>query len=341
MFLDENFLLNTQTAKQLYHGTAAACPIIDYHCHIDPREIWEDRRYDNITQVWLEGDHYKWRLMRAAGIAERYITGDASDYEKFLEWAAVLGKAIGNPLYHWSHLELRRYFGYEGILSKDTAQAVWNLCNEKLREEGFSVRGLIRRSNVETICTTDDPADSLEWHEKLAADDTFRTAVLPAWRPDRAMHPETDDWTEYLKKLENASGVRINSFETLKEALKKRMSFFHTHGCRLSDHGLSRLEYVPADENEAELIFRKRLAGEKLSPTEANQFRSVLLLFLAGEYRRMGWVMQLHYGCLRNNNGPMFRRIGPNTGFDSVDNSVSSADTAAFLDTLAEADSLP
>ena len=176
MFLDENFLLNTQTAKQLYHGAAAACPIIDYHCHIDPREIWEDRRYDNITQVWLEGDHYKWRLMRAAGIAERYITGDASDYEKFLEWATVLGKAIGNPLYHWSHLELRRYFGYEGILSKDTAQAVWNLCNEKLREEGFSVRGLIRRSNVETICTTDDPADSLEWHEKLAADDTFRTA---------------------------------------------------------------------------------------------------------------------------------------------------------------------
>ena len=341
MFLDENFLLNTQTAKQLYHGTAAACPIIDYHCHIDPREIWEDRRYDNITQVWLEGDHYKWRLMRAAGIAERYITGDASDYEKFLEWATVLGKAIGNPLYHWSHLELRRYFGYEGILSKDTAQEVWNLCNEKLREEGFSVRGLILRSNVETICTTDDPADSLEWHEKLAADDTFRTAVLPAWRPDRAMHPEADDWTEYLKKLENASGVRIDSFETLKEALKKRMLFFHAHGCRLSDHGLSRLEYVPVNENEAELIFRKRLAGEKLSPTETNQFRSVLLLFLAGEYRRMGWVMQLHYGCLRNNNGPMFRRIGPNTGFDSVDNSVSSADTAAFLDTLAEADSLP
>ena len=341
MFLDENFLLNTQTAKQLYHGTAAACPIIDYHCHIDPREIWEDRRYDNITQVWLGGDHYKWRLMRAAGIAEQYITGDASDYEKFLAWATILGKAIGNPLYHWSHLELRRYFGYEGILSKDTAQEVWNLCNEKLREEGFSVRGLIRRSNVETICTTDDPADSLEWHEKLAADDTFQTAVLPAWRPDRAMHPETDDWTEYLKKLENASGVRIDSFETLKEALKKRMLFFHAHGCRLSDHGLSRLEYVPVNENEAELIFRKRLTREKLSPTEANQFRSVLLLFLAGEYRRMGWVMQLHYGCLRNNNGPMFRRIGPNTGFDSVDNSVSSADTAAFLDTLAEANSLP
>ena len=341
MFLDEDFLLNTQTAMNLYHGTAAVCPIIDYHCHIDPREIWENRRYDNITQIWLGGDHYKWRLMRAAGTAERSITGDASDHEKFLAWAAVLGRAIGNPLYHWSHLELRRYFGYEGILCEDTAQEVWELCNEKLREDDYSVRSLIRRSNVETICTTDDPADSLQWHEKLAADDTFQTAVLPAWRPDRAMNLESDDWREYLKLLESAACVRIDSFEALKEALKRRMVYFHAHGCRLSDHGLNRLEYTPGNENDAEFIFQKCLAGGRLSYTEANQFRSILLAYLAGEYRRLGWVMQIHYGCLRNINGPMFRRLGPNTGFDCVDNGSSSADLADFLGALAEKGSLP
>ena len=189
MFLDKDFLLNTDTAKVLFHEAAESCPIIDYHCHINPREIWEDRRYDNITQVWLGGDHYKWRLMRSAGVPEKYITGtETSDHDKFIQWAEVLGKGIGNPLYHWSHLELRRFFGYEGILNKNTAEEVWELANAKLRSEGYSVRGLIAMSNVETICTTDDPVDSLEWHEKLAADPTFKTAVLPAWRPDKAMN---------------------------------------------------------------------------------------------------------------------------------------------------------
>ena len=340
-FMDKDFLLSNEVAKQLYADYAENTPILDYHCHIDPREIWENRRYDNITQIWLGGDHYKWRLMRAAGTAERSITGDASDHEKFLAWAAVLGRAIGNPLYHWSHLELRRYFGYEGILCEDTAQEVWELCNEKLREDDYSVRSLIRRSNVETICTTDDPADSLQWHEKLAADDTFQTAVLPAWRPDRAMNLESDDWREYLKLLESAACVRIDSFEALKEALKRRMVYFHAHGCRLSDHGLNRLEYTPGNENDAEFIFQKCLAGGRLSYTEANQFRSILLAYLAGEYRRLGWVMQIHYGCLRNINGPMFRWLGPNTGFDCVDNGSSSADLADFLGALAEKGSLP
>lgn len=341
MFLDDNFLLNTQTARQLYHEAAAVRPIIDYHCHIDPKEIWEDRRYDNITQVWLGGDHYKWRLMRSAGVEEKFITGDAGDHEKFIAWAGVLGKAIGNPLYHWSHLELRRFFGYEGVLNRDTAETVWNLCNEKLRSEGYSVRGLIERSHVETICTTDDPADDLQWHEKLAADETFGTAVLPAWRPDKAMGVEQEGYLDYLKRLEDASGVRIDSFASLKQALKIRMEYFHAHNCRLSDHGLPCIMYAPADENEIERIFAQRLAGRMPSPQEEEQFRHAFLLFMAGEYKRYGWVMQLHYGVRRNNNGPMYRALGPDTGFDCVNNNVSSADTAAFLGALADGGILP
>ena len=341
MFLDNDFLLNTDAARALYHGAAERCPIIDYHCHIDPREIWEDRRYDNITQVWLGGDHYKWRLMRSAGVPEKYITGDASDHDKFVRWAGVLGRAIGNPLYHWSHLELRRYFGYEGILNGDTAEAVWDLANAKLRGEGYSVRGLIARSNVETICTTDDPADTLEWHEKLAADASFRTAVLPAWRPDKAMNLEKPDYLDYLARLEAASGVRIDSFAALKDALKARMAWFAAHRCTLSDHGLNHLMYAPAGEDEVEAIFKARLGGATPSAADEDRFKFAFLRFVAGEYRRMGWVMQLHYGCRRDNNGPMFRKLGPDTGFDCVDNASPSAQTAAFLGSLEDDGILP
>ena len=341
MFLDKDFLLNTEAARTLYHEAAEKCPIIDYHCHISPREIWEDLRYDNITQVWLGGDHYKWRLMRSAGVPEKYVTGDADAHEKFLRWAEVLGKAVGNPLYHWSHLELRRFFGYEGILNRDTAEEVWNLCNAKLRSAGYSVRGLIAMSNVETICTTDDPVDSLEWHEKLAADPTFRTAVLPAWRPDKAMNLEKATYLDYLRQLEAVSGVKIDSFAALKQALKARMAFFHEHNCRLSDHGLNYVMYAPAPEAEIERIFAARLAGAMPSRREEDAFKTAAMAFLAGEYARLGWVMQLHYGCRRDNNGPMFRRLGPDTGYDCVDNGASSADTAAFLGMLEEAGTLP
>ena len=341
MFLDKDFLLNTETAKKLYHEAAADCPIIDYHCHINPREIYEDRRYDSIFQVWLGGDHYKWRLMRSAGVPEKYITGDADDHEKFLRWAEVLGKAIGNPLYHWSHLELRRYFGYEGILNKDTAEEVWQLCNEKLHSEGYSVRGLIDRSNVELICTTDDPVDNLEWHEKLAADPTFKTTVLPAWRPDKAVNIEKPTWKGYIDKLAEVSGVKIDSFAALKEALKARMAFFHDHDCRLSDHGLNYVMYTSADETEIERIFACALAGQAPTQAEEDAYKTALMAFLAGEYRRLGWVMQLHYGCRRDNNGPMFRRLGPDTGYDCVDNGAASTRTAAFLGMLEETGSLP
>ena len=341
MFLDKDFLLNTQTARTLYHETAERCPIIDYHCHINPREIWEDRRYDNITQVWLGGDHYKWRLMRSAGVEEKYITGDASDHDKFVKWAEVLGKAIGNPLYHWSHLELRRYFDYEGELNADTAEEVWRLTGEKLRQPGYSVRGLIERSGVETICTTDDPVDSLEWHEKLAADKTFRTAVLPAWRPDKAMNLEKATYLDYLKQLEDASGVKIDSFAALKEALKKRMDYFAAHNCVLSDHALNYVMYAPAAEDEIEAIFRARLGGATPSDADVDKFKFAFMTFVAGEYRRMNWVMQLHYGCRRDNNPVMFRKMGPDTGFDCVDNTAPSTQTAAFLGHLEDLGCLP
>ena len=342
MFLDKDFLLNTKTARKLYHDVSESCPIIDYHCHINPREIWEDRRYDNITQVWLGGDHYKWRLMRSAGVPEKYITGsETSDRDKFFKWAEVLGKAIGNPLYHWSHLELRRFFGYEGILNKDTAEEVWALTEAKLHEPGYSVRGLIDRSNVETICTTDDPVDSLEWHEKLAADASFKTAVLPAWRPDKAMNLEKDTYLDYIAQLSDVSGVVIDSFAALREALKVRMTYFTEHNCVLSDHALNYVMYAPASDDEVEAIFKARLNGTIPSPEDENRFKFAFMTFVAGEYKRMGWVMQLHYGCRRDNNGPMFRKMGPDTGFDCVDNTAPSTQTAAFLGHLEELGCLP
>ena len=340
-FMDKDFLLNTPTARALYHDVAAKCPIIDYHCHISPKEIWEDLRYENITQVWLGGDHYKWRLMRCAGVAEKYITGDASDYEKFCKWAEVLGKAIGNPLYHWSHLELRNFFGYQGALNARTADEVWNVCNEKLRSAGYSVRGLISMSHVETICTTDDPIDSLEWHQKLAGDKTFKTAVLPAWRPDKAMNLEKPEYLDYLAKLEAAAGVKIGSFAELKQALAIRMDYFAKNNCCLSDHALNYVMYAPAADAEVEAVFHKRLAGGEISAQEQAVFKTAFMLFVAKKYREMNWTMQLHYGCRRDNNPPKYRMLGPDTGYDAIDNHTPSDQTAAFLGALESENSLP
>ena len=340
-FLDKDFLLNTETARVLYHEAAEDCPIIDYHCHISPKEIWENIHYDTITQVWLGGDHYKWRLMRCAGVDEKYITGDASDHDKFMAWAKVLGKAIGNPLYHWSHLELRRFFGYEGILNESTAEEVYKLCNEQLHRPDFGVRDLVTRSNVETICTTDDPVDSLEYHEKLAEDRSFATTVLPAWRPDKAMNIEKAAWIDYIAKLAEVSGVAVRTFADLKEALSVRMDFFADHRCSLSDHALDYVMYAPASEQEIEKIFADRLAG--IIPDDAAQakFKTAFMQFAAAEYTRRGWVMQLHYGCRRDNNPPMFDRLGPDTGFDCVNNTAPSTQTAAFLGALKSAGILP
>lgn len=340
-FLDENFLLNTEAARKLYHEAAEGMPIIDYHCHLSPREIYEDIRYENITQVWLGGDHYKWRLMRSAGVPEKYITGDASDREKFEKYADVLGKAVGNPLYHWSHLELRRYFGYDGILNRNTAGEVWELANAKLRSEGYSARGLIRMSNVETVCTTDDPADTLEWHEKLAADSSFPVAVLPAWRPDAAMYIEKPAYPAYLARLEAAAGMKIDSFASLVEALRGRLDFFAAHGCRLSDHGMGYVMYAPAAEEEIETIFRNRLAGSLPGAEEEAKFKYAFMSAMAAEYRKRDWAMQLHYGVRRDNNPVMFRAVGPDTGFDCAIDYTPAAQTAAFLGALEDAGNLP
>ena len=339
-FLDDDFLLTTPTARRLYQ-VARSMPILDYHCHLDPKEIAQDRRFENITQVWLGGDHYKWRLMRANGVDEAYITGDAPDREKFQKWAETLELAIGNPLYHWSHLELRRYFGYEGVLNGDTAQEVWELCNQKLQEPAMSARNLIANSGVTLVCTTDDPADSLEWHQQLAQDSSFPVKVLPAWRPDAAMGLERPEYLDYLQRLGQAAGVEIRTYADLKEALLSRMAFFDKMGCRASDHALTVAVCQPVSEEELERVFQKRLEGEPLTQEELAAFQTGFLRFVAGEYKRLGWVMQLHYGCRRNNNTRMFYKLGRDTGYDAVLQGTPSLEVAAFLDLLASQDALP
>ena len=339
-FMDADFLLSTDTAKRLYHDVAAKCPIIDYPCHLSPREIAEDKRFSSITELWLGGDHYKWRLMRSFGVAERFITGDASDREKFRKWAETLSLAIGNPLYHWSHLELKNYFGYDGVLNGETADAVFDLCNEKLRDPAFSARNLILRSDVAALCTTDDPADSLEWHKKIA-DSGFAVKVLPSFRPDRALGIEKADWLSYLDRLSESAGVFVHTFSELCEALRLRADVFDVHGCRVSDHGLAAVPYAPASSETVEAIFRKRRDGEAISAQEIAQFKTALLLFLGRTYAKRGWVMQLHFGVIRDNAKRVYRTLGPDAGVDSIGDTVSISDLAAFLNALDETDELP
>lgn len=340
-FMDDDFLLSTETAKKLYHEYAEVMPVLDYHCHISPQEIYEDRKFENITQAWLEADHYKWRQMRSNGVEEKYITGDASDREKFQKWAETLEMAIGNPLYHWSHLELKKYFGYMGYLNSGTAEEVWNLCNEKLAQDDMTARNLIRQSDVTLICTTDDPADSLEWHQKIASDKSFDVQVLPAWRPDKAMNLEKPDYTDYLKKLSEVSGVEINSFKALTDALKKRLDFFEENGCRISDHSLEYVMYAPASDEEIETIFAKRLAGEAVSRQEELKFKTAFMTVMGKEYHKKNWVMQIHYGVKRDNNRRVFESLGPDAGIDCINNYAPSAEMADYLNALAKTDELP
>lgn len=341
-FMDQDFLLETETAKKLYHDYAEVTPIIDYHCHINPKEIAEDRKFENITQVWLGGDHYKWRFMRSCGVEEAYITGAASDYEKFCKWAECIGKAIGNPLFHWSHLELQRYFGYHGYLNKNTAEEVWNLCNAKLQEDSMSARNIIRQSNVRFIGTTDDPIDSLEWHQKIAADESFDVVVAPSWRPDKAMNIEKADFAEYMEKLASAAGMeKITSFEELKIALADRMAFFNDNGCKASDHGLEYVMYAPATNDEIEEIFAKRMAGEILSKEETAKYKTAFMLYMGKKCTELDWGMQLHYGCKRDNNQKMFEKLGPDTGYDCINNYAPSEQVADFLNALVREDALP
>ncbi len=340
-FMDKDFLLSTDMAKTLYHEYAEKMPILDYHCHINPQEIYEDRKFDNITQVWLGGDHYKWRQMRTNGVDEKYVTGDSSDREKFQAWAETMPKLIGNPLYHWSHLELRRYFGYEGYLNGDTAEEVWNLCNAKLQEDSMTVRNLIRQSGVTLICTTDDPVDTLEWHQKIAADDSFDVQVLPAWRPDKAMNVEKPTFVSYIAQLSQVSGIAITDLASLKEALKNRMAYFAANGCSVSDHALEYVMYAPASDEEVDAILKKGLKGEAISKEEELKYKTAFMLFVAREYNRLNWVMQIHYGCKRDNNAYMFEKLGPDTGYDCINNYAPSAQMADFLNALSATNDIP
>ena len=340
-FMDKDFLLTTETSKTLYHDFAAKMPIIDYHCHVSPKEIFEDKHFENISQVWLSGDHYKWRLMRSNGIDEHYITGNASDFEKFEKFAESLPKAIGNPLYHWCHLELKKYFGYEGILSGETAKEVWDLTEKKLSENNMGVRGLIEQSGVAFIGTTDDPVDSLEWHEKIAADDSFKTVVAPSFRPDKALNIDKAGWKEYIETLSAVSETEITDFDSLKKALMKRIEHFDAHGCKASDHGLDHMVFEPASESEVNSIIKKGFAGESVSAKEAAMLKTALLIFCAEEYTKHGWVMQIHYNCIRNPNTAMFKKLGPDTGFDCIGPQNGSDALAYFLDELNSRNALP
>lgn len=338
-FLSENFLLNTETARRLYSKYAVDMPIIDYHCHVSPKEIYEDKKFENITQLWLSGDHYKWRLMRSNGVDEYYITGDAPDKEKFLQFSRMLPKAIGNPMYHWCHLELKNYFGFEGTLSEKTAEEVWELCNEKLKN--MSVRSIIKQSNVAFIGTTDDPVDSLGYHKLIAEDDSFDTVVAPSFRPDKALNIDKAGWREYIAKLSEVTGIEICSLETLKRALSDRIEYFDAHGCRASDHGLDFMIYAEASAEELDALIGRGVIGEKISTAEAEALKTELLLHCAREYARLGWVMQLHYNCMRNPNTKMFEQLGADVGFDTIGANNGSHKLARVLDRLFYEGALP
>jgi glucuronate isomerase len=340
-FMDENFQLHNATAQKLFHHYAKHLPIIDYHCHLSPKEIAENRSYDNITQLWLEGDHYKWRLMRAAGIDEAYITGDASDKEKFLAFARMMPLAIGNPLYHWSHMELRTYFQIDELLNERNAPIIWEKANAKLSSGDLRVRDLIVKSNVEVICTTDDPTDSLEYHQQIAANASFPVRVLPSFRPDRALKLNKDDFIHWLHKLAASTQREIRDYADLQAALVQRLDFFQQVGCRVSDHGLDVVPYQEATEEVVAKILAKRLGGERVTTEEEHAYQTNLLLFLGKQYASRNWVMQYHMNALRNNHTKGFLTYGPDRGYDSINDANIALPLSRLLDQLERHDALP
>lgn len=340
-FMDEDFLLTTDTAKEIFNYGAKDTPIFDWHCHLSPKEIYENKAPRDIAELWLGGDHYKWRAMRGYGVDEKYITGYSAPYEKFLKYAETLSYCIGNPLYHWTHLELQRYFDIREPLSHKSAPAIWEKCNEKIRNGGFTPRELIEKSNVACVCTTDDAADSLEYHALLKEDKSFKCKVLPAFRPDKAFLIDSPVFISWVKAMENAAQMKITSFKDLKNALGKRIDFFESMGCRASDHALMYCPYSEATDEELEKIFKKALAGEKFTTDELDKYRTAILQFLGREYAKKGWVMELHLGAMRNNNTKMFERLGADTGFDSVADCQIAEKLSRFMDSLEKDGLLP
>lgn len=341
--ITEDFLLETQAAKVLYHEYAEKMPIIDYHCHLSPKEVAEDIRWENIAQPWLGGDHYKWRAMRSNGIEERFITGDASDLEKFQKFAETMPYLLRNPMYHWSHLELARYFGIDDVLlSGSTAQQIWDRSLDVLSTPDFSARGLMKKSKVEIVCTTDDPTDSLEYHAAVSADSKFGSKMLPAWRPDKGFAiADAKVWNAWVDKLEKAADIAISDFESFMTALRKRHNFFASHGCKLSDYGLTTIFAEPCTEAEAKAIFAKGRVGAEVSPQDVLKFKSHMLFRCGMMDAESGWTWQLHYNALRNNNTKMFRALGPDTGFDSMGDWPVAESLSRLLDNLELENRLP
>lgn len=339
-FLDDDFILETSVAKELYHNKAVHMPIIDYHCHLDPKVIAENKNFRNLTHLWLDGDHYKWRSMRTNGVDEKYCTGDASDWEKFQKWAATVPYTLRNPLYHWTHMELKSFFGYEGILNADTAKEVWDLANDKLKTEAYKPQGLMKMMQVELVCTTDDPIDSLEYHKQIA-ESNCTTRVLPTWRPDKAMAvEEVNIYNEYIDRLEKVSNSRINTLEDLMAALNQRHDFFDAMGCKISDHGIEEFYAEDYQESEIKTLFYKLRSGIELSNKEIRKFKSAMLYEFGLMDHKKGWTQQYHYGAIRNNNSRLLEKLGPDTGFDSIHDISVAGSMSKFLDRLDRSDQL-
>jgi len=338
-FITEDFLLYNDTARELYHETAKDLPIIDYHNHLDPYAILEDRKYKNLTEIWL-GDHYKWRLMRANGIGEEYITGERSDYDKFLAWAKTVPATLGSPLYHWSHMELLRHFNIDVLLNEETAPFVWEEVNRKLESGEITPRKILEKFKVEFVGTTDDPADPLDAHQKLR-EEGYGVFVAPSFRPDRALGIEKADFTAWVERLSKVTNSNIDTYDKFLEALERRVDFFDSLGCRSSDHSLTVLFFAEADLKEVSEIFKKRMDGERLTGKEVDQFKTYTLTRLAAMYHKKDWAMQLHIGATRNNNTRMFRLLGPDSGYDSIANPLCADKLARLLDGMEVSGQLP
>lgn len=339
--MKETFLLKTKTAQRLYDTYAKDMPIVDYHCHLDPKDIAEDRHFENITQIWLYGDHYKWRFMRSMGVEEKYITGNATDFERFKAWAEVIAYAAGNPLYHWTQLELKRYFGIDEYLTGESAERIWKKTCEVIKSGEFTARRLIKRSNVELIGTTDDPSDSLEYHKIIKAIPDFDVKVIPTFRPDKAVNIELDGFAEYIGRIAESAKRSITSYSELKAALLERMEFFCEMGCRAADHGMETIPYITASDTELDAVFKAALAGKELCAEDVERYKTNLLLFLAEEYAKHNIVLQLHLGVIRNNNTKMFDRLGADSGHDSVADTFAVAKLSRFMNALEEKGQLP
>ncbi|WP_198663171.1 MULTISPECIES: glucuronate isomerase [Paraliobacillus] len=340
-FMDEDFLLESDLAKTLFNDYAKDLPIIDYHCHLSPKEIYENKMFKNITEIWLYGDHYKWRAMRANGVDEAYITGDANDYDKFIAWAKTIPMLIGNPLYNWTHLELQRFFDIDTVFNEETAPDIWGAVNKKLTSGKFGARNLIEMSNVEVICTTDDPIDDLQYHQRLQQDDSFSVKVLPSFRPDKGLEINRDGFQNWTKSLEEVSGVAIASYDDFLKALESRVEFFHAIGGRVSDHALDAVMYSESTKEEVEAVFKRAINGEKVSEIDEGKFKAQTLLFLGKLYTKFNWAMQFHINAFRNNNTRMFNQLGPDTGYDAMNDGLIARPLVKLLDSLERENALP